>query len=591
MKNTKLFKSLSAIVLAGMMVCSNISFVSAEKTQVTDKSSFEMVFKNEVGVKYLSEKDSIAVVEAIHDKPISEISGLSMGKYSTVHIVDDNTVFSIDWAKSTFSEKDVKSMYISTYLWYKDDNGKFKYALCYNDVTEDTETLYRLAEDPTLKLNAKGEYNIRDNFGYSLDKFIADGGDEDIIDAVYDGEVDINDVVGLGLLANWYLGVGINSTIGDPMNSTDTSSWKSPQAFSTAVGGGCYSLESFFDNNMFLACVCIEYTNPETGDVRTAWEYIASKSAMTNANNPFTYLDEKPSDSPAAGDSGNKPSTDDNDNNPSSGDNGNNPSTDDNGNKPSTDNNGNKPSTDNNGNKPSTDNKEDESSTDNNEEATTPEEPTTENNATTEVKEVTLTTDNTVVSKDDMDGFIAENATKDVVIKTPSGITLTFVKGTMNAVDGKDAYDFGVSMSDDYSKHADMGVVTKSNFVSLIDFNYSGNLPAEATIKIPVGIDRAGQTLYYSQKVAAGYTLVQSVKVDAEGYITVKQDHCSTYVVTTEDISDDNSSNTQDDLKKTPDSNNVLVYVIIAVVILAVVGAGIAVFVVYKKKKTEQQDN
>lgn len=190
-----------------------------------------------------------------------------------------------------------------------------------------------------------------------------------------------------------------------------------------------------------------------------------------------------------------------------------------------------------------------------------------------------------------MAGFISENATKDVVIKTPSGITLTFAKGTMKTVEGKDAYDFGVIMSDDYSKHADMGVVTKNNFVSLVDFNYSGNLPAEATIKIPVGIDRAGQTLYYSQKVAAGYTLVQSVKVDAEGYITVKQDHCSTYVVTTEDISDDNSSNTQDDPKETPDSNNILVYVIIAVVILVVAGAGVAAFVVLKKKKETQQEN
>ena len=215
----------------------------------------------------------------------------------------------------------------------------------------------------------------------------------------------------------------------------------------------------------------------------------------------------------------------------------------------------------------------------------------------TKSKEVELTEDNMSVSKDDMATLITENATKDVVIKTPVGITLTFAKGTMKAVDGKDTYDFGVSMSDDYSKHSDMGVVTKDNFVSLIDFNYSGNLPAEATVKIPVGTDRAGQTLYYSQKVEAGYTLIQSVKVDNEGYITVKQDHCSTYVITTADINKDassdvneeSSSDVQEEPGKTPDSNNVIIYVIIAVAIAAIAGA--AVFMVYKKKKTEKQDN
>ena len=582
MKYNKLFKSLSALALAGIMMFSNASFVSADETQITDKTSFEMVFKNEVGVKYLSEKDTIAVVEAVCGKPISEISGLTMSKYAEVHVVDDNTIFSVDWAKSTFGEKDVKKMYIQTYLWYKDGSGKLQIAKCYDSNRENDE-IYRLGLDLNLLENAKGELNIQDNFWYSGDDYRADGGDEGIFGYEEAWETKApGEYVGGSL---WFMHNYHNMIADDIqniMNSTDTSKWSQLQdVFFNGVGatGG---FDSFFDNNMFLATVCIEYKHPETGETNSTWAYIVSKSAMTSANNPFIYLDEKPADD--------KPSTDDNGNKPSTDNNGNKPSTDDNGNKPSADDNGNKPSTDNNGNKPSTDNKEDESSTENNEEATTPEEPTTENNATTEVKEVTLTTDNTVVSKDDMDGFIAENATKDVVIKTPSGITLTFVKGTMNAVDGKDAYDFGVSMSDDYSKHADMGVVTKSNFVSLIDFNYSGNLPAEATIKIPVGIDRAGQTLYYSQKVAAGYTLVQSVKVDAEGYITVKQDHCSTYVVTTEDISDDNSSNTQDDLKKTPDSNNVLVYVIIAVVILAVVGAGVAAFVVLKKKKETQKE-
>ena len=188
-----------------------------------------------------------------------------------------------------------------------------------------------------------------------------------------------------------------------------------------------------------------------------------------------------------------------------------------------------------------------------------------------------------------MSTLITENATKDVVIKTPAGITLTFAKGTMKLVAGKDTYDFGVSISDDYSKQSDMGDVTKDNFVSLIDFEYSGNLPAEATIKIPVGTDRTGQTLYYLQKTETGYTLIQSAKVDDEGYITVKQDHCSTYVVATEDVSNgkssdnstidnntstdadkDNSSTEQNTTKETKGSNNWYIYVIIVLVIVAI---------------------
>ncbi len=581
MKKNKLFKSISALTLAGIMMFSNASFINADETQITDKPSFDMVFKNEVGVKYLSENDSIAVVEAMYGKPISEIEGLAMSKYMGVHVVDDNTVFSIDWSNSTVGEKDVKKMYISTFLWYRDTNGKLQVAKCYDSNQENDET-YRLGLDLNLLENAKGELNIQDNFWYSGDDYRADGGDEGIFgyEEAWETKAPGEYVGGsLWFMHNYHNMIA--NDIHDIMNSTDTSKWSQLQdVFFNGVGatGG---FDSFFDNNMFLASIFIEYTNPETGNINTSWTYIASKSAITSANNPFTFLDEEPSD-----DNGDKPSTDDNGDKPSTDDNGDKPSIDDNGDKPSTDDNGEKPSTDDNGEKPSTDNKEDESSTDNKEE-----ESTTGNNTTTDIKEVTLTTDNTVVSKDDMAGFISENATKDVVIKTPSGITLTFAKGTMNAVDGKDEYDFGVSMSDDYSKHADMGVVTKNNFVSLVDFNYSGNLPAEATIKIPVGIDRAGQTLYYSQKVAAGYTLVQSVKVDAEGYITVKQDHCSTYVVTTEDISDDNSSNTQDAPKETPDSNNILVYVIIAVVILVVAGAGVAAFVMLKKKKAAEQNN
>ena len=514
MKNSKLFKPFSALAFAGMMAISSVSLVSADETQVTDKPSFDMVFENEAGVKYLSEEDTIAVVEAVHGVPISEISGLSMAKYAKVHIVNDDTVFSIDWNNSTYGEEDVKCMYVDTYLWYKDDDGKFNYRKAYdgyfgNQSERPPIKYYNSCWNIDILENAKGEFNIQDNFCYSKDDFIADGGDEILVKNAIEGVSSPEDalaklegITGGALYYSTELCMYYVDAL-YAMNSSDSTKWNIPlEMWGVAVEYG-RNLEPFFDNNMFLARVCIEYTDPETGETRTSWEYIASESALTNGNNPFTYLDEDPSDD------------------------------------------------------------------------TTTEEDK-KDDTTTEIKEVTLTEDNKAISKDDMAALITENATKDVVIKTPAGITLTFAKGTMKAVGGKDTYDFGVSMSDDYSKHSDMGVVTKDNFVSLIDFNYSGNLPAEATVKIPIGADRAGQTLYYSQKVEAGYTLVQSVKVDNEGYITVKQDHCSTYVVTTTDVSKEPSTDVPAGVSETGGSSHVVMCAILCMIAgaLLIVTAG-----------------
>ena len=149
MKHNKLFKSLSALALAGIMTLSSVLFVGADETQITDKTSFEMAFKNEVGVKYLSDKDTIEVVEAMYGKSVSELSGFTLNKYATVHVVDDNTVFSVDWAKSTFGEKDVKKMYISTYLWYRDASGKLQIAKCF-DSEQANDEIYKVGLDLSL---------------------------------------------------------------------------------------------------------------------------------------------------------------------------------------------------------------------------------------------------------------------------------------------------------------------------------------------------------------------------------------------------------------------------------------------------------
>ena len=160
--------------------------------------------------------------------------------------------------------------------------------------------------------------------------------------------------------------------------------------------------------------------------------------------------------------------------------------------------------------------------------------------------EVTLPADKTAISKADFAAVLEANKTQDVVIKSNNNVTLTFVKGTMASVDGMENYDFGSKVVSDFANAGTMdSSVTKDNFVTRINYNYSGKLPAKATIKIFVGTDYADQTLYYSKIVEDGFKLIQSVKVDKDGYITVSQDSCSDYVVTTNDLTATKPEDTQ----------------------------------------------
>lgn len=140
--------------------------------------------------------------------------------------------------------------------------------------------------------------------------------------------------------------------------------------------------------------------------------------------------------------------------------------------------------------------------------------------------------DSQTISADTFASILAENATKDVIIKSNNNVTFTFAKGTMASVDGKTEYDFSTSIVNAYADTMP-SYITKDNFVSQINYNYSGKLPATANISFYVGTEYAGQTLYYSLMNADNtFAEVQAVVVDADGYMTVKQDHCSSYVVT-----------------------------------------------------------
>ena len=165
--------------------------------------------------------------------------------------------------------------------------------------------------------------------------------------------------------------------------------------------------------------------------------------------------------------------------------------------------------------------------------------------------------DSQTISADTFASILAENATKDVIIKSNNNVTFTFAKGTMASVDGKTEYDFSTSIVNAYADTMP-SYITKDNFVSQINYNYSGRLPATANIRFYVGTEYAGQTLYYSLMNADNtFAEVQAVVVDADGYMTVKQDHCSSYVVTkTEPKLPDNKDSKTDDGNVSASDNN-----------------------------------
>ncbi len=171
--------------------------------------------------------------------------------------------------------------------------------------------------------------------------------------------------------------------------------------------------------------------------------------------------------------------------------------------------------------------------------------------------------DSQTISADTFASILAENATKDVIIKSNNNVTFTFAKGTMASVDGKTEYDFSTSIVNAYADTMP-SYITKDNFVSQINYNYSGKLPATANIRFYAGTEYAGQTLYYSLMNADNtFAEVQAVVVDADGYMTVKQDHCSSYVVTktepklpsNDDTKTDNGNTSNNGNTSTSDNN------------------------------------
>ena len=161
----------------------------------------------------------------------------------------------------------------------------------------------------------------------------------------------------------------------------------------------------------------------------------------------------------------------------------------------------------------------------------------------------TLDKEKPVVEKDAMTDIINTNKDKDTVISTTTTnadgeeveVKFTFEAGTMKPVEGKEDYSFKVELVEDHDKAtADKAEIEKDTFVIRINFEYDGQLPAKATITIPVPVAYANKTLYYYQILEDGtLKYVCDAPVDANGNAKVTQDHCSDYVLLAEKIVED----------------------------------------------------
>ena len=167
------------------------------------------------------------------------------------------------------------------------------------------------------------------------------------------------------------------------------------------------------------------------------------------------------------------------------------------------------------------------------------------------------------ISKDIMEDIIEANKHFRVEIKSNNDVVFSFKAGEMKQVDGKSEYDFGVEIETDYASLKDAPFEEK-DFVLRINYNYSGELPGNAEISIPVGNEWIGKMLYYYQILADGtykYTGEKAV-VDENGIYKIHQNHCSDYVISaeapTEETNDaangENETNTKNDTTVTSPS-------------------------------------
>lgn len=175
--------------------------------------------------------------------------------------------------------------------------------------------------------------------------------------------------------------------------------------------------------------------------------------------------------------------------------------------------------------------------------------------------EIDLGDGDTGIGSDAFEELLKKNKHCTVEINLDNGVRFSFEMGSMHVVEGKDVYDFGCTLIRNYEKlpPAMQSVIRNNSFVTRILYNYSGKLPGTVSIRIYVGQQYAGQTLYYYRENKDNtFTFMQEALVDTDGYITVQQDHCSDYVLLGEKREDNTPGGTETDTPSgaKPDSSS-----------------------------------
>ena len=144
---------------------------------------------------------------------------------------------------------------------------------------------------------------------------------------------------------------------------------------------------------------------------------------------------------------------------------------------------------------------------------------------------VDLTKGSSTLSAEQMNRLISLNQDHPIIM-SGNGYTVTFPRGSM-ASDGSGDLDLGIQFNVG-SYYATIKEQTGDDLVLMLDFNHSGALPGEAQIRIFVGNQYAAETLHYDyyNPQTGKLEFMQSVTVGSDGYVTVKQSHCSSYALT-----------------------------------------------------------
>lgn len=131
-------------------------------------------------------------------------------------------------------------------------------------------------------------------------------------------------------------------------------------------------------------------------------------------------------------------------------------------------------------------------------------------------------------------------------------------------------FDMGIKFKSPYKSQIN-SLINANMKKEYVSFNYHGNLPSTATVKIPVTKFEDGKRLnlyYYNDVTNKIETIDSNIKV-INGYVTFEIDHCSDYFLTLSIVKEASSKN-----------NNGMIIIGMLVVIVALVG-----YTVFKNKK------